>query len=197
MKTIVNSLQGCLRPVRKGEQAMLRNKLIVSDSVQRNATITAVALVLLFVFSFASIPVASATTTTGFQFSGQWDYTCNPPDCSQAFTEDGVVRGTFGTMKLTDTGTVTGGPDANGCFTQDITYTFTTKNPEGSSLVLDTPHNVFCPTADPNVWTVTINFSIIGGTGQFAGATGSGSALIVFRIHPQTAEGVFTGTVIQ
>lgn len=197
MKTIVNSLQGCLRPVRKGDQAILRDKLIVSDSVQRTATITAVAFLALFVCSLASIPVAFAATTTGFQFSGQWDYTCNPPDCSQAFTEDGVVRGTFGTMKLTDTGTVTGGPDANGCFTQVVTYTFTAKNPEGSSLVLDTPHNVFCPTADPNVWTVNINFSIIGGTGRFAGATGSGNALIVFKIHPQTAEGLFTGTVIQ
>jgi hypothetical protein len=175
---------------------MVRNKLILSDSVQRNATITAVALILSFLFSFASIPVASATTTTGFQFSGTWDYTCNPPDCSGAFTEDGVVRGTFGTMKLTDTGTITGGPDANGCFTQSITYTFTTQNPKGSSLVLDTPSNLFCPTADPNVWTVTITFAIIGGTGQFTGATGSGNALIVARIHPQTAEGLFTGMVI-
>ncbi len=174
---------------------MLSNKLI--ESVQRKATITAVAFgFCLLVASFASIP-AYATTTRVFQFSGQWDYTCNPPDCSQAFTEDGVVRGTFGTMKLTDTGTVTGGPDANGCFTQLVRYTFTTRNPDGSSLVLDTPHNVFCPTADPNVWAVTINFSIIGGTGQFAGATGSGNALIVFRVHPQTAEGLFIGTVIQ
>ncbi len=175
---------------------MLRNKLTMSDSVQGNATITAVALILFFLFAFASIPAASATTTTGFQFSGRWDYTCNPPDCSGAFTEDGVMQGTFGTMKLADTGTVMGGPDANGCFTQFITYTFTTQSPKGSSLVLDTPYNVFCPTADPNVWTVTITFAIIGGTGEFAGATGSGNALIVFKVHPQTATGLFTGMVI-
>jgi hypothetical protein len=123
------------------------------------------------------------------------DYTCTTQDCS-AFTEDGVVnQGTFGTMKYTDAGFVTGGPDANGCFTQVITYTFATQKPKGSSLTLYTPENVFCPTSEPNVFSVSATFVILAGTGQFAGATGQGTISIVFKSHPQTAVGLFTGTI--
>jgi hypothetical protein len=157
-----------------------------------------IALVILSVSLLVPIFVSPvrATTTTAFQWTYKLDYTCNPKDCSSAFSEDGIAHGTFGTMSVIDNGLVTGSPDANGCFTQAITYTFTRlQSNSHDSLVLDTPYNVACPTSDPNVWTVTATFNIIGGTGVFAGAAGSGNIAIVFRVHPQTANEVFTGII--
>src|SRR5262249_51243358 len=117
------------------------------------------------VLAASMLQVTQAATTTNFQWMERGDYTCGNPDCS-SFTEDGIAQGTFGTMKYTDVGFVTDGPDANGCFSQVITYTFSTQSPKGDSLTLYTPQNVFCPTADPNIWSVTATFVIIAGTGQ-------------------------------
>jgi len=153
-----------------------------------------VVFLLSLILAASRVNVTHAATTTGFQWTEHGDYTCNTPDCS-SFSEDGVAQGTFGTMKYTDVGFVTDGPDANGCFSQVITYTFTSQNPKGDSLVLYTPQNFFCPTADPNVFSVTATFIVIGGTGQFTGATGQGTISIVFRGHPQNAVGLFSGTV--
>jgi hypothetical protein len=141
----------------------------------------------------STVQAKHAEKTTGLKWFEYTTYTCNPPDCSGAFTEKGTAVGTFGDLRFTDNGAETASPDSNGCFPQAITYTFTTHN--GDALVLDTPTNVACPSHDPNVYTVKATFEVIGGTGKFADATGHGDLLIAFRVQPQDAIGLFTGTI--
>jgi hypothetical protein len=98
---------------------------------------------------------------------------------------------TKGFGKATVETTVTGfTPLPSGCFADTHTTTVDFKR-DGNALVLDIV-GTLCPTGGPN-FTFSGTYSITGGTGDFAGATGSGTVTSVRQDGPIDSE--FAGTV--
>ena len=81
-------------------------------------------------------------------------------------------------------------PLPSGCFADTHTSTLHFKR-DDNSLVLDIS-GTLCPTGGPN-FTFSGGYTVAGGTGDFAGATGSGSATSVRQDGPIVEE--FSGTI--
>ena len=61
----------------------------------------------------------------------------------------------------------------------------------GDTLVLSV-HDVFCSTSNPFVFVFTASFTIVGGTGRFTDASGSGSIMGSITFTSATS-GTFSG----
>ena len=83
------------------------------------------------------------------------------------------------------------------CLTQSKNFAFTTQNGGAGkdTFYISTTSDTFCFTTDPNVSTETATFDITGGTGRFAGATGSGTFAVTSLAHPQKGSGTLTATM--
>ena len=95
----------------------------------------------------------------------------------------------LGKSHLIGTTTVTGPSDCNGFVgTENDTITA----PNGDKIFLS-GHGRSCPSS-PTVFQDTVTFTVTGGTGRFADATGSGTTLTTINITSQTTA-TFTATI--
>src|SRR5262249_33921843 len=138
----------------------------------------------------------AGASTINVSWTIQGPYSCLGP-CSSAtfFNVNGVAHSdskVLGTMTYVGQGTVTGVLD-NGCLTQTENWAFTLQNGHNGKDTIDlsTVGDTFCPTANPNVFSETADFTITGGTGQFSSASGGGSFALTVLGHPQTGSGTF------
>lgn len=87
--------------------------------------------------------------------------------------------------------TVLGPPDAAGCIPNLNIETLTSAN--GDELTIAS-HDLGCPIAETTIHG-TGNWVVVGGTGRFAGATGSGTLDGVSAFGPNFSPGTFNVTV--
>jgi hypothetical protein len=138
--------------------------------------------------------VASASTTINTTMTERGSYSCLGP-CATAtyFTITGKLHAdskVLGTMAESGTGTVLDYNPVTNCLDNLENYAFTTQNGK-DTIYLATTSDTYCFTPDPNVNIETATYTITGGTGRFAGATGSATSVITVLTHPQTGSGSF------
>ena len=128
-------------------------------------------------------------------------YECLGP-CATAtdFTADGIAHtdpNSLGTMTYSVVGRVLDYNPVTNCLDQSEDWSLTTKNGHDGkdTIYLSTTSNAVCFTDDPNVMLETGTFNVTGGTGRFAGATGSGTFMDTPRGHPQKSSGTLTATI--
>jgi hypothetical protein len=146
--------------------------------------------------------VAGASPTTiNFNATFGGPYTCLGP-CATAtnFTLLGMAHAdskSLGTMKYTGVVELLSYDPVSNCAAQAETFAFTTQNGDTGkdTFYLSTTSDALCFTDDPNVALETASFDITGGTGRFAGATGSGTFAVTPLTHPQKSSGTLTATI--
>jgi len=144
------------------------------------------------------VPV-SASTSISLSATERGSYSCLGP-CAVAtyFNATGLAHSdAFGTMTYVAQGVVLDyNPDTN-CLDQSETWAFTAQNGHGGrdTLVISTTSDTFCFTDDPNISLESASFVVTGGTGRFAGATGSGTFSETVLTHPQIGSGVLRATL--
>lgn len=148
-------------------------------------------LLILSVLSLLAVvsvfPAAFATHSTPFNGKGSGTFA----DTSQTTV---LITGTgqydhLGLTTLRFPSTITG-QAACGGFTATESDTYTGAN--GDS-VFQTVNDTICPTATPNAFILTGSFTITGGTGRFADASGSGTVQASIMFTSATT-GTFAGT---
>jgi hypothetical protein len=156
------------------------------------------ALVVSLALSFGGVPSAArASTTVSVRFSAATHYWCVGP-CATAtyFFARGIAHSgapTFGTMTLSETGTVLSVNSA-GCFLQSANWALTSQDGT-NTIYLSTTSSAYCPTANANVFLETDAFTITGGTGLFSSATGTGLFLLRVLGQPQMGMGTLDLTI--
>jgi len=145
--------------------------------------------------------VARASTTIDVSWTIHGPYSCLGP-CATATNFMGTGIGhseskALGTMTYSFVGTVLDYDPVTNCLVQSENWAFTTQNgSKGKDTIdLSTTSDAFCFTDDPNVSIETATYAITGGTGRFAGATGSGTFVLTVLTHPQKGSGTFTATI--
>jgi hypothetical protein len=134
----------------------------------------------------SAFPAAFASHSTPFNGSGTGTFTDTSPTTV-------LITGTgnydhLGLTTLRFPSTITG-PAVCGGFTATEQDNYTGAN--GDSVYL-TVHDTICPTSTPGAFQLDGSFTITGGTGRFANASGSGtvSAAVTFT---SATSGTFTG----
>src|SRR5467141_1989276 len=139
-----------------------------------------------------AFPAAFATHSTPFNGTGSGTFTDTSPTTV-------LITGTgyydhLGLTTLRFPSTITG-PATCGGFTATKHNTNTAAN--GDS-VFQIVHDTICPTTAPNAFTLTGSFTVTGGTGRFADASGSGTVQASITFTSETT-GTFsvsqTGTI--
>ena len=139
------------------------------------------------VIVLAAFPAAFASRSTPFNGRGSGTFT----DTSQT-TVLIIGAGYYDHLGLTNLrfpSTITG-PAACGGFTATEQDTYTGANGDN---VYQTVHDIICPTTTPGTFTLIGSFTITGGTGRFADASGSGTVRASITFTSATA-GTFSGT---
>jgi hypothetical protein len=136
---------------------------------------------------FSAFPAAFATHSTPFNGKGSGTFM----DTSQTTV---LITGTgyydhLGLTTLRFPSTITG-QAACGGFTATEQDTYTGAN--GDS-VFQTVHDTICPIATTNAFTLSGSFTVTGGTGRFAHASGSGTVQASITFTSATT-GTFSGT---
>jgi len=134
-----------------------------------------------------AFPAAFATHSTPFNGTGSGIFTDTSPTTV-------LITGTgyydhLGLTTLRFPSTITG-PAACGGFTATEQDTYTAANGDG---VFQTVYDTICPTTTPNAFTLTGSFTVTGGSGRFAGASGSGTVQASITFTSATT-GTFSGT---
>jgi hypothetical protein len=134
-----------------------------------------------------AFPVAFATHSTPFNGSGSGTFADTSPTTV-------LITGTgyydhLGLTTLRFPSTITG-TAACGGLTATEQDTYTAAN--GDS-VFQTVHDTICPTTTLNVFTLTGSFTVTGGSGRFADASGSGTVQASITFTSSTT-GTFSGT---
>ena len=130
---------------------------------------------------------AQSTSTLSVQVTGT--YTCQG-NCASASTY--YAKGTAGSYNWTATAHLSGSADAQGCVNQSSTWTFTSGQ---TTLSFATTSDRTCPSSNASVYEDKSALGITGGTGQFSGASGSGSGDLFEDTYKQTVNGNITLTV--
>ena len=135
----------------------------------------------------SAFPAAFAVHSTPFNGNGSGTFA----DTSQTTV---LITGTghydhLGLTMLRFPSSITGQATCGG-FTATEHDTYTGAN--GDS-VFQTVHDTICPTSTPNAFALTGSFTVTGGTGRFAHASGSGTVQASITFTSATA-GTFTGT---
>ena len=143
-----------------------------------SATLTLVVCVILSLGVWQGVASAS-TNTIDFSATIRGPYAC-PGPCASAteFTLNGIANAdakSLGTMTYTGAGVVLDFDPVANCLVQSENFAFTTQNGRDGkdTFYVATTFDALCFTDDPNVLNETATFDITGGTGRFAGATGS------------------------
>jgi len=144
----------------------------------------------------AGATTSSRATTSTVTWTEKGPYACVGP-CATAtsYFAWGVVHPDskpFSTMKDSLSGTVLDYNPVTNCLDQAENLAFTKGN---DTIYFSTTSDTLCFTADPNVSIETAAFAITGGTGRFAGATGSCTFNLNVLTHPQKGSGTFTMTI--
>jgi len=136
-------------------------------------------------------PAAFAAHPVPFNGSGSGTFTSSPTTIS--------VTGTghfehLGLTTISATGTITGVTSCGG-FTATEEDAYTAAN--GDAITLEVS-NVYCAASSPNTFQVTGSFTVVGGTGRFADATGSGTisgTAVFLTLTSGTFSETTTGTI--
>ncbi len=144
---------------------------------------------------------AAGPTTIQFNAAFGGHYSC-PGPCATAtdFSLTGLAHPdshSLGTLTYTGGGTVLSYDPLSNCFAQSLYFAFTTQNGDAGkdTFYVSTISDTACLTTDPNVLSETATFDITGGTGRFAGATGSGTFAVTSIVHPQKGSGTLAATI--
>ena len=134
-----------------------------------------------------AFPVAFAKHSTPFNGSGSGTFTDTSPTTV-------LITGTgyydhLGLTTLRFPSAITGAAACGG-FTATEQDTYTAAN--GDS-VFQTVHDTICPTTTPNAFILTGSFTVTGGSGRFADASGSGTVQASITFTSATT-GTFSGT---
>ncbi len=142
---------------------------------------------ILAVLALGAFPIAFATHSRPFNgsFSGSFTITSQT---KATITGTGHFEH-LGTTTFANTVTVTGSAACAGGVTASEQETFTAAN--GDEL-FSSAIDVACPTS-PTAFQLTASFTITGGTGRFADASGSGTTQLSAVITSMTT-GTFSGT---
>jgi hypothetical protein len=143
--------------------------------------------VLGLMMALSAFPAAFASTSVPFNGHGTGTFTDTSPT-TVLITGTGYYEH-LGFTTLTFRSTITGAADCGG-FTAVEQDTYTGAN--GDSLFL-TVHDTICPTTTPNAFQLNGSFTVTGGTGRFADASGSGTAHASVTFTSATS-GTFSGT---
>ena len=124
--------------------------------------------ILAAVMILSAAPAAFAAHPVPFNGNGSGTFTMTPTGVS--------VTGTghfehLGLTTISATGAITGVTTCGG-FSATEQDAYTAANGDAVTLQVS---NVYCATSGPNVFQVTGSFTVVGGTGRFADATGSGT----------------------
>jgi len=136
-----------------------------------------------------AFPAAFASTSVPFNGHGTGTFTDTSPTTV-------LITGTghydhLGFTTLRFPSTITGAAECGG-FTAVEQDTYTGAN--GDSVLL-TVHDTICPTSTPNAFQLNGSFTVTGGTGRFADASGSGTVHASVTFTSATS-GTFSGTQI-
>src|SRR6267143_3889187 len=134
----------------------------------------------------SAFPAALGSNSVPFNGRGSGTFTNTSPTV--------LITGTgyydhLGLTTLRFPSTITG-PASCGGFTATEQDTYTAAN--GDS-VFQTVHDTICPTSTPNAFQLTGSFTITGGKGRFADASGSGTVQASITFTSATT-GTFSGT---
>jgi hypothetical protein len=135
----------------------------------------------------SALPAAFASVSSPFNGNGSGTFV----DTSLTTV---LITGTghydhLGLTSLRFPSTITGSAACGGfTATEQDTYT----GASGDS-VFQTVHDTICPTTTPNAFTLTGSFTVTGGTGRFANASGSGTVQASITFTSATG-GTFSGT---
>jgi hypothetical protein len=83
---------------------------------------------------------------------------------------------------------------ANGFAVQDVETLTSTATGDGITFSVDSQA---CPTATPGVYEIKTPYTVTGGTGRFAGATGQGTADCFGNFNNDTFHYTLQGTISQ
>jgi hypothetical protein len=142
--------------------------------------------------------VAGASAGTDINWTMHGTYTCNDPLCTTT-TGSGTAHAdsrALGAMTWTNAG---GGSDAMPQCPRDqvgfaLAETWVFRTQDGSTLDVETTSDSLCLVSH-QLATETATFTITGGTGRFAGASGSGTFSIVDLTSPSNENGQFRATI--
>lgn len=147
--------------------------------------------ILAFVIALSMSPAVFATHSVPFNGSGAGTFTVTPTTATIAGTGNYEH---LGLTTIAATSTITG-VSTCGAFTATEHDVYTAAN--GDTLTLKVS-DVFCSTSSPGVLTLTGTFTVTGGTGRFADASGSGTieaTAVMLTATSGTFSGTQTGTI--
>ena len=144
---------------------------------------------------FACCGLAQAATVPfTYTITGESATTGQPPTLNEAFTGSGTVV-PFGTAEYTDAGTLTLGQFPNDGFgAMSLTVDYTLSFNKGVDTFFGKEFVTFGPPDQHGVQVTTATMTIAGGTGVFAGATGSGTGSATVNPPPPTGPNPVTIT---
>ena len=143
--------------------------------------------ILALVLVLGTSPIAFAFGSVPFRGSGTGTFSDTSPT-TVAITGTGYYEH-LGLTTLVFTSTITGAATCGG-FTAMERDTYTAAN--GDKVFLSVS-DVLCPTSTPNAFQLSGSFTVTGGTGRFAGASGSGTVQASITFTSATS-GTFSGT---
>lgn len=150
-----------------------------------------VPLVAIVALGFASMGIGAAgAATRSLPFASLVSGSVSGPSASGAFslTAKGIAT-SLGTVTYTGNGQVTS--NVNGVLTDTLTETLTAKNGDTLTLLCQQTAN---PKA-PGVYDAQDQWTVIGGTGHFSGASGSGVGTTHIDLNAHTFTKASTGLI--
>jgi hypothetical protein len=124
-------------------------------------------LMAFLVLALSSAPAAFAVQQAHFNGLGSGTFAATPTTIS---VRGAGLFGQLGFTTISATATTTGVPACGAFFTTEHGV-YTASNGDTLNLLFG---NVACTATSPGVFHVTGSFSVVGGTGRFSQATGSG-----------------------
>ena len=155
-------------------------------------------VVMLIAMGTIGIGANSASAAAGHQVPFRASYsgaaTFNSATGTALFTGTGIASHLGRSTNVNNITVLSGPVSCPGGFANKNVETLTAAN--GDTLELRGPHDVGCPTpTDPNVVHGTGDWTVTGGTGRFAGATGQGIFVGGADFTKHTFSFQLTGTI--
>jgi hypothetical protein len=156
--------------------------------MKRHSFAASLALGLLSILAIAGPLAATEATPFRGSYEGSFTVTSATPPFIDAFLEGAGHATHLGRFTVTE-------PHHVNLETATGTGTFTFVAANGDTMTADVNAEAF-PTDDPDVLLIVEHATITGGTGRFAGATGSFTVERVQDIPTSTTSSSFEGTIV-